>query len=204
MNKGNKLQVERVVEYCEDRYNDNFSVVSTGGDVWSDNFSELILSSENLKGAYVNVRVYSNDDILDNYVAVKYKKDVENAVLPVAQSIYGNALVVNIPVGFGLNHFNEDISFLEYASDDKSCVYIAIATNDSPIYKTEKIEELRKELKRINVCADITVSYYDVDINEIQMVDNNSKVYKHQPIVKGFMYINDEYSVTSLNWSDTK
>ena len=199
-----KMSVEDVVAYCDEKYNDKFSVVANGTELWSDSYSELILSSEALDGANINVRVYSKEEIIDNYIAVKYKSTVEDKLSPVVKSIYGESLVVNVPIRFGVDSFYADMSFEEYAKSAESSVHIAIATNAPTDEKDKMIEELRTQLQSEEICASVTVSYFDVEsIDEIELSQGTGKVFKQTPLLKGFMNLNADFSVESLYWNDS-
>lgn len=199
----NKMSVEDVVTYCEEKYNDKFSVVATGTELWTESYSELILASESLGSAQINVRVYSKDKILDNYIAVKYKSAVEEKVLPLVNSIYGKSLVVNEPINFGVDSFYADMSFEDYAKSADSSVFIAVATNASAAEKDIAIKRLAALLKREQICATVTVSYFDVEnIEEIELSHNTGKVFKQTPSVKGFMNMNADFTIESVTWND--
>ena len=199
----NKTSVQDIIKVCEERYSDKFSLVSTGSELWNANYSDVVLSSETLGGAKVNVRVYPDGKILDNYIAVKYKSLTEKNISAIAEKIYGEVLVVNVPVSFGVESFESTMTFEDYVRSYESKVFVGIATNDSIALKDEKIEKLRIAFEKEEICTSVKILYYDVEnIRDIKLSEGTGKIFEQTPIARGFMRMNPDFSVSSLSWGD--
>lgn len=199
----NKISVDALIKHCEEKYDDKFSLVSMENELWTADYSDIILSSEALNGAEINVRAYSEERILDNYVAVKYKSSVEEKVESIAKEIYGDVKVVNIPISYGVDFLNKPLTFDEYVGSYESKVFVAIATNDSVAQKDKNIESLRVAFENEKICANVAISYYSIkSIEDIQLSVGTGKVFKQIPVIKGFMNLNPDFSVSSLSWSE--
>jgi hypothetical protein len=197
-----KLSVDTVIKYCEEKYSDKFTFVSMGNELWTSDYSDVVLSSEALNDANVNVRVYSADRILDNYIAVKYKISVEEKVTQLAQNIYGDVLVVNVPIAYGVDSFSDSMTFEDYIRADESEVFVAIATNDSRALKDEKIEKLRTAFEEEEICAAVKLFYFDTEtIEELRLSEETGKVFEQTPVMHGLMTMNSDFSVQSLSWT---
>lgn len=203
MNNKKSIPIEDIVTICNERHNDIFTVVSFNGQTWDSAFTEIFISSKNLDGARVNVRVYSEDEIYDNYIAVKYKTEVEKRVEPIVQEVYGNSKVVNVPAAYGTGSFRPDMSFAEYVRSAESSVHIAVATNASVNDKDKDLELLRAGLEKAGICSSVTVSYYkNEDINEIEVSDKRGAAFRQLPYVKGVASMGSDFSITYVNWSE--
>ena len=202
--KKEKIDSDGIIRQLNAKYNDSFTLVSSGNELWTEEYSELICFSEVLN-ADVVVWVYSDGLITDNYLAVKYKSEVEFLVLPIAEDIYGQGFckVVNIPIHYGKSHFNEKMDFSEYVSNKQSSLSIAIATSKDVSSAREDVEELVLQLKENGVVASIRVFYYDAGIFKSVMETNDpTTIFSPTSNKRLSATMNADYSIGSVDWSE--
>lgn len=202
--KKEKIDSDGIIRQLNAKYNDSFTLVSSGNELWTEEYSELICFSEVLN-ADVVVWVYSDGLITDNYLAVKYKSEVEFLVLPIAEDIYGQGFckVVNIPIHYGKSHFNEKMAFSEYVSNKQSSLSIAIATSKDASSAREDVEELVLQLKENGVVASIRVFYYDAGIFKSVMETNDTTtIFSPTSNKRLSATMNADYSIGSVDWSE--
>ena len=202
--KKEKIDSDDIIRQLNAKYSDSFTVVSSGNELWTEEYSELICFSEDLNTDVV-VWVYSNGTIIDNYPAVKYKSDVEALVLPIAEDIYGQGFckVVNIPIHYGKSHFSENMDFSEYVSSKQSSLSIAIATSKDASSAREDVEELVLKLKENGVVTSIRVFYYDDDTFKTVMETNDATtIFSPTSNKRLSATMNADYSIGSFDWSE--
>lgn len=200
--KKDKTTIDDVTSYLNEQYNDTFSLVSSGNELWNEEYSEIVYTSKKLN-AEVVAWVYTNGTVIDNYVAVKYKSDVENLVAPIAEDVYGDSLVVNIPIHYGKNHFNKDLTFTDYTSNKQSSISIAIATYKGTDNVQEDVEKFILKLKENNIVASIRIFYYTKDEFEtIRVTDEATSIFYPLSTKRISATMNADYSIGSVDWSE--
>lgn len=155
-----KISKDDINSQLNAKYNDTFSFVSSGNELWNEEYIEMIYSSKNLKTDIV-VWVYPDGTFIDNYMAIKYKEEVENIVSSLAVEIYGSCKVVNIPIHYGKNHFNNNLSFNDYISNQQSDISVVIATDKDSSSAEEDIKKIALKFKDNKIITSIKVFYYD-------------------------------------------
>lgn len=197
--KNNKITTDDVALWMSEKYNDTFTLVSSNNQLWTKDYSEIIYTSEKLKSDIV-VWVYSNKNFVDNYMAVKYKDEVENLVQPLAEKIYGECKVVNIPIHYGEDHFNNDLNFNNYISNEQSNISIKIATDKNFNSAKEDIEKLANEFKNNKIIASICIFYYDTNsFKEIEKTNDSSKPFAPLSNKRLSTSMNSNYSLNEIN-----
>lgn len=200
--KEDKITIDDVTSYLNKQYNDTFSLVSSGNELWNEEYSEIVYTSKKLNAEIV-AWVYSNGKIIDNYVAVKYKPSVEKLVAPIAEDVYGDSLVVNIPIHYGKNHFDKDLTFADYASNKQSSINIAVATYKDADNAQKDVENLILKLKDNNIVASIRVFYYTKDeFESIKVTDESTSIFNPLSTKRVSATMNADYSIGSVDWSE--
>jgi len=202
--KKEKMDSDAIIQQLNVKYSDSFTLVSSGSELWTEEYSELICFSEELK-ADVVVWVYSDGSITDNYPAVKYKANVEELVLPIAEDIYGYGLckVMNIPVHYGKSHFSDNMVFSEYVSNKQSSLSIAIATSKDASSAREDVEELVLKLKENGVVTSIRVFYYDdATFKTVKATNDATTIFSPTSNKRLSATMNADYSIGSVDWSE--
>lgn len=202
--RNDKMDTDTIIQQLNAKYSDSFTLICSGNELWTEEYSELICFSNELKENIV-VWVYSNGSVIDNYPAVKYKSDVEALVLPIAEDIYGQGFckVVNIPIHYGKSHFSENMNFSEYVSSKQSSLSIAIATSKDAASAREDVEELVLKLKENGVVTSIRVFYYDNDTFKTVMETNDATtIFSPTSNKRLSATMNADYSIGSVDWSE--
>lgn len=202
--KKEKIDSDDIIQQLNEKYNDSFSLVSAGNELWTEEYSELVCLSDNLDTEIV-AWVYSDGSIIDNYPAIRFKADVENLILPIAEEIYGHDLckVVNIPIHYGKSHFSENMDLAEYVSYKQSSISIAIATAKDPTSAREDIGAFASKLKEKGVVTSVRVFYYDAATFKIVKVTNDATTI-FSPMSKKRLSatMNADFSLGSVDWSE--
>lgn len=197
-----EITTEEIVSIYSEKYDDEFTYVSSGNQLWNANYQELILSSSKLDGAKITVWLYENGDLIDNYIPVKYKGDIEEKVLEIAKKIYDDAIVLNAPISYAKRVFLADMTFEEYAALDEANIRCAILTNKSTDSKDVDVETLRSALQEEGILTDISIFYYSAyEVADVVIVDELHFEFKPKADLKVKMVLNEDYSINTLNWS---
>ncbi len=200
--KKNNTTVDDVTSYLSEQYNDTFSLVSFGNELWNEEYSEIIYSSKKLNTEVV-AWFYSNGKIIDNYMALKYKTDIEQLVSPIVKDIYGEVLVVNIPIHYGKEHFNKELTFADYAANKQSSISIAIATYKDTEDAQEDINALILKLKENRVIANVRVFYYTkFEFETIKTTNEATTIFSPLSSKRLSATMNTDYSIDFVNWSE--
>lgn len=200
--KKNDNTIDDVASYLSEQYNDTFSLVSAGNELWTEEYSEIVYTSKKLNSEIV-ARVYPNGAIIDNYIAVKYKTDVEQLVAPITEDVYGETLVVNVPIHYGQKHFNKDLSFSDYIANKQSNISIAIATYDNSENAREDIEKLILKFKENRVIANIRVFYYtENEFKKIKVTNEATTIFSPLSDKRLSATMNGDYSIGIVDWSE--
>lgn len=198
----NSLSIDEIIEYYNKKYDDVFTYVSSDNELWNADYSEVILKSSKLDNRVV-IWVYPDGTMLDNYMPIKYQKDVENLVDPMIEEIYGKCLVVNVPLRYGRKHFSKDMDLVQYVSDKRSSVSIAIATNKSTLEGEEDIEKLLAILKENKIVANVDVFYYQtLDISDVRRTDKDTTIFEPEADKLLSVTVNADYTIGVINWSE--
>lgn len=200
--KNRKMSTEDVASKLREKYNDTFSLVSIGNELWNKEYSEIVFSSEKLKADIV-AWVYSDGTIVDNYIAVKYKDDVETFIFPLAKEIYNSCIVVNVPIHYGKNYFNNTLAFSDYVSNKQSSISIAIATDKDSVSAKKDIEEFAFKLKENGVVASIRIFYYDKStFSTVKETNDATTIFSPLSNKRLSATMNEDYSIGSIDWSE--
>ncbi len=200
MKNNEKNSIEEITSHLNEEYNDNFSFVSSGNELWNKEYTEIIYLSEKLN-ADIAVWVYPDGTILDNYMAVKYKSEVEEFVSPLAEEVYDSCIVVNIPIHYGKEHLNKDLSFSDYISNSKSDISISLATDRSDEFAEDDARKFVKVLSDNGMIAYIRVFYYDsIDFNKVKETEEASRIFS--PLSEKCLTVrmDEDYSIDLLEW----
>lgn len=198
----NSLSIDEIIEYYNTKYDDEFTYVSSDNELWNADYSEIILKSSKLDNRVV-IWVYPDGTMLDNYMPIKYREDVEALVQPMIEEIYGKCLVVNVPLRYGRKHFSKDMDLVQYVSDKRSSVSISIATNKSSLDGEQDIEKLISIFKNNNIIANIDVFYYQIsDISEVSRTNKDTTIFEPEADKLLSVTVNTDYTIGVINWSE--
>ena len=177
-------------------------MLSSGNELWTEDYSELIFISDKLNDEVV-VWVYPNGEILDNYIAIKYKEDVQKLVTPLANKVYKNSKVVNIPIHYGKKHFNAEMSLFEYVASKQSSVSVFIATDKDSNSAETDVANLSLLFKENGIIANIKVFYYNEnEFLELEETNDPTTVFSPLSNKRLSATMNADYSINSLDWSE--
>lgn len=200
--KKDKIQTDDIILKLENKYNDTFTLLSSGNELWTEDYSELIFISDKLNDEVV-VWVYPNGEILDNYIAIKYKEDVQKLVTPLANKVYKNSKVVNIPIHYGKKHFNAEMSLFEYVASKQSSVSVFIATDKDSNSAETDVANLSLLFKENGIIANIKVFYYNEnEFLELEETNDPTTVFSPLSNKRLSATMNADYSINSLDWSE--
>ena len=100
MVKTDKTENEKItmMEYLEQKYDEKFEFVNINTQVWSPDYTEMIVKSE--KHPNVSIIVQKNNtsgEILDNYISIILNQDIEREISSIVTSVYGENKTFNTP-----------------------------------------------------------------------------------------------------------
>ena len=151
MEKDNTSVKDLMMRHMEEKYNEKFEFVNIDTEVWTANYTEMILSSEKYPGGRIIVhRNKENGLIIDNYVDFLMKTKIEEAVGKIVAEIYPKSKVFYLAGGKPLsNSVTSDMSIEEYSKVAIIGLALNICVEDSDYEtnKDEKLEQLRKTLE---------------------------------------------------------
>ena len=203
MNEKKTYSVEEITDIYDRKYEDKFTFVSMGDELWTADYSEIILCSQKLDGERIVVRVYGDGTMLDNYMAVKYKAEVESLIQPIAETIYSVCKVVNIPIHYGKKHFSKEMTLVEYVSAKTSAISIAIATTASLDDWESDARALVQMLEENHIAANVRIFYYDEENWEnVHESELTSKIFTPEAEKRLLIRVSDDYTIDRLEWSN--
>ena len=117
---------------CEKKYGGQFSLQAWRTETMYAHFQEALFSASKLGGATVTVRAFPDGTIADNFLAVQYRAQTQEALAKLAEPIYGPVTVVNVPNRDVTESPPADTSFSSYIASRDSAVYCAVYTHADP------------------------------------------------------------------------
>lgn len=191
----NTYSPKKIVEEFNQKYDDEFTVVATDTGTWREDHADMVLKSQKLNSNIV-VWIYEDGKVIDNYVAVKYKNEVEQKVKPLIEKVYGKCVIKNLPINEGSSDFYPKMTLSEYMSNVSSMIYIGVATNrNKSTYKedTKKVVDLFKEN---NIIADLDICHY-TDVKDVKINEESGKLFKPMPPIENRIkvYVQSDYSI---------
>lgn len=168
-----KSNKDILMEYISQKYEDDeFTFVSlTGGSLGSDEHS-IVVSSKKYPDEYIIVRKTlveggGNPEIFsDNYMAVVFKEDVEDAINAAVNEVYSNYKVIYKPTQSPLSqNIGPDTNLNDYLSDTASRL-MAVVFIDSEGQKEnrdENLERFRRSLKDNGIIIGASLIFLDGD-----------------------------------------
>lgn len=177
-----KSNKDILMEYISQKYKDDeFTFVSlTGGSLGSDEHS-IVVSSKKYPDEYIIVRKTlveggGNPEIFsDNYMAVVFKEDVDDAINDAVNEVYSNYKVIYKPTQSPLPQtVGPDTDLKDYLSDTESrlMAVIFIDSDGQTANRDEKLELLRESLKANGVNINATLVFTEGD--KIQSVNESN------------------------------
>ena len=197
------LSASDIVSIIENKYDEEFTFISSGSGLWNANYNELVLEASSLGGANIVVRVYESGAITDNYIPMKYKNDVERKLLPLAQRVYGNCQIVNIPLHYGRSSFHAEMTLEEYLSRVDSTINVVIATAHTMVSAEDDAKLFAQILKENKIVASVKVFYYNAEeFCNVKKSDSARKVFEPSSDKRLYLYMNEDFSVRLSDWSE--
>ena len=213
MEKDNTSVKDLMMKHMEEKYNEKFEFVNIDTEVWTANYTEMILSSEKYPGGRILVYRYKGTDLIeDNYVDFLMKTKIEEAVGKIASEIYPKSKVIYKAGGKPLsNDVTSDISIGDYAKARFFALPIDICVEDSgyETNKDEKLEQLRKVLEEKEYRSDLRI-YYLKEGKLEQFEDSNWEELTSEPNIKEFVvlrgsfYMDNSYKFGYSEWREIK
>ncbi len=182
---------EALIRYLEEKYGGEFTLLEWGTETMYSDFREALVSAAELGGASVTARVFPDGSVADNYLAVKYRAEVQDALAELAEPIFGPVTIENMPNRDVTESPPADTSFAEYISRRDSAVTCAIYTKADPARRVEDAKALRDAMEKARFLADIDLHYLPAEASK-----------KPEPLLRGRMELGEDYSVEWLNWRE--
>ena len=191
-----------IIEKCESMYDDTFTLQAANTQIWSADYAEVILHSEKLDE---DITVWyqeegSNEWLVSNYMPIKYKSQVEDAVSNLAKQVYGDCIVYNAPISHGSMEITSETSLSEYMSNPYSSLANYIAVESDPATGDSDIEKFVKLLKEHNILTDFTIYYHDT-------LDSVDKPEEFDNLFPNFnkalhVLVDKDYTISYSSWTD--
>jgi hypothetical protein len=213
MEKDNTSVKDLMMKHMEEKYNEKFEFVNIDTEVWTANYTEMILSSEKYPGGRIIVhRNKENGLIIDNYVDFLMKTKIEEAVGKIIAEIYPKSKVFYHAGSEPLsNNITPDMSIEDYVKARIFALPIDICVEDSEYEtsKNEKLEQLRKVLEEKEYRSDLRI-YYLKEGKLEQFEDSNWEELTSEPtinefvVLRGSFYMDNSYKFGYSEWREIK
>ena len=179
---------------CEKKYGGQFSLQAWRTETMYAKYQEALFSASKLGGATVTVRAFPDGSMADNFLAVQYRAQTQEALAKLAEPIYGPVSVVNVPNRDVTESPPADTSFSSYIASRDSAVYCAVYTHADPARRNTDAQALRDAMEKARFLADIDLCYLPAG-------DSAASV-PLRPLLRGRMELEDDYSLALLKWSE--
>ena len=191
---------DEIVSIYDEKYNDTFTLIASNTEIWSAIHTEIILHSSLLNEDIV-VWLYDDGYTTDNYIPVKFRSDVENRIKPLAELAYGDCLVSNSPIGYGIGLFTKDLTLEEYMRHQESCLMLNIAVSADQADRDEQLAAFVALLKENQITATICVFYYET-LSEVTRTGLSSEPFLPMSDTRMYTIIDANYEIKYSQWSD--
>ena len=207
--KKDKLSVDNCLEYMKNKYDEEFE--------YSGPYDDFQPTSRTLK-IFVKNKKYPDSEILvieekngegtvchDNYVAIKYEKDVIDLFKNVAAEIYGECRVIySVDDIFYLSDsFDNSTVFTEYTSKQSSNISVSVLLppDHNREFKENELNQVYQKLCENSMVCTFNVYYVNNtelygSLNSEEEMMLESEWYDH----KGQLVIDDDYSIETEMW----
>ena len=164
----NRIKVEDMVAYMNEKYDDQFEYSSSLGVSEGGEELKIIVKSKKYPEAEVLVSYYKLNGewvYADNYVSYKYENQTKKTIQNMLEEIYNGD--VNLQYGVGtsayLNNFTKETTFEEYISaGDASIRFNAVVLINNPKSMAKQSQDvLKKSLLDKNLIVSGQITFVD-------------------------------------------
>ena len=207
MVKTDKTESEKItmMEYLEQKYDEKFEFVNINTQVWSADYTEMIVKSE--KHPNVSIIVQKNNtsgEMLDNYISIILNQDIEREISSIVTSIYGENKTFNTPKRKVLpSTIEKDASVTDllttvpYASDLKVFVTKEPLSKDDDLNKFISVIKNKRYPLTFSICYVSEEEFQEISQNNYTelLTKNRSKL-----IACGDFVMNESVELTYKSW----
>ena len=182
-----KMSNDDCISYMNNKYNQSFKIVNDNGMELTNSFLEIYVQDSSKNIAMVVEELKDGTTVFhDNYVAVKFDKQLEDFVQPIATEHLGQCRVLN-EVDFTRyqpDDYNDSTTFDEFKRRSDSKIYLQILL--PPTYNDEAVDLVLKHLESDFMEYDIVgtcdvyfcndTNFYNTANNSVDIA-NNEKHY---------------------------
>lgn len=203
---------DRMVEYINDKYDDEFTFESVyGGHVGSDNH-KIIVSSEKFPGEEIIVFCDASGDeevYSDNYLGIKFEEQTAELISDTLSEAFGeDPFIYYFPSDYSMTSgASDDTSFEEYISSPSSGIdFIAIVNCKADEFsEDEVVGKVQNCLKDAGICATGTM-FFDTQGTDISNL-NGDDYYENYVVYEkysGRLHFNmdEDLDFSSYKWTE--
>lgn len=195
-----RYTADEIAKLYEQKYNDTFTVAAADTQVWTSGYTEIILKSGTLDEK-ITVWLYEDGHTVDNYMPMKLRADAEARVQALAEQVYGDCIVVNNPIGFGIDLFEPSMTLEAYMKSSESQMMFCIAVTSDPGDRDAHLAALAELFAEQKICTNVCIYYYD-SLGNIQIDKHSNSPLQPMPQSSMYAIIDANYQISYSNWSD--
>lgn len=156
-NNNSNKKTDAVLAHMEAKYGEPFEYVGPWGASYAQDGVVAMLLSCNSLSENVLAEVETSEDgtylIRDNYLAIKYSDTMESTVKSLADSFFGQSVVTESPLMYGLSpDLPATASFIEYYTDPKTFLAISVVV-PAQAFDENKLQSFTDEYAALGVRA---------------------------------------------------
>lgn len=194
-----------MMQFIEDKYHEDFTFVSINSEVWSADYTEMLVESSSYPGKKFPVhRDKKTGEITDGYLPLKLNSGVEQEITSVATLVYGECKVFNnaqtsvLPASYSTSMTASDFLKKEPKRTNASVFVIADSAN-----KEDDVENFRKALMEKGYYLSFSILYVsDANLSSISQDNYSEFLSGNQTGVntRGDFVINDSFVFSYSKW----
>ena len=203
-----------MMDYMERKYGEEFTFLSIGTELYTADYVEMWVSSENLPGQDICVHMMRADGVCsDNYICYLMEAEVDEYIGELVYEIYGESRAFSgIPIKSRIlmsEEISKNISISEYLKAFELKIHCLIFVSTGEETRDEDIEALRKKLEEHGCQLSMTV-FYTKDKSSIDSLTDKSDVNnywkKNNVIFYGYFIMKKDYQfdIDTKAWEEYK
>ncbi|ALC88871.1 hypothetical protein AM500_02950 [Bacillus sp. FJAT-18017] len=200
---------EEMLRYMEEKYGEEFEIISKETQTWSAGYSEMKVRSEKFPDASIIVRkTKETGNISDNYVDFLMKEPIEQEFQSIVSQVYDNFKAIYSPGGTTLpEKAKPGMTVSEYSKVKNTPMTIQIAVEQDSSNKDELVEKLRALLEEKQYRSELYIFYMlngklaeldDSNANELF----NGATGKNWASLRGDFSMDRDYQFRTARWRE--
>lgn len=195
---------ERMLTYMSEKYNTEFTFVIGDTQLWSADYSEMIVSSPEYPDASIYVWQYETDEFYDNCMAYVFKEDFEQRFEEIAENVYGDCVACSLPTSERLqSDLTLDSDLNDYLASRSSFLSITLFVSADAVSRISDSRLMIEAIKENECHTNFTIYYVTQDVLDTITTKNYHDILELKPAeysVIGDFVISEDYSIAYEGW----